>query len=130
MLLPATATTADEELMHAYAVGHADAFERLYDRHQMRLWRYIFRSVGDSATADDLAQDVWLRVAGQAVRAFPLQLDPYPAALKKLAHFCGVNVGMSAPMVFQRLSTVRSDALRRPALSLEKAFSIGLRSGL
>jgi len=71
MLLPATATTADEELMHAYAAGHADAFERLYDRHQMRLWRYIFRSVGDSATADDLAQDVWLRVAGQAASYQP-----------------------------------------------------------
>ncbi|MDR0276061.1 MAG: sigma-70 family RNA polymerase sigma factor [Burkholderiaceae bacterium] len=58
--------TADEQLMLAYAAGSASAFETLYDRHQMRLWRYIFRSVGDSAATDDLAQDVWLRVAGHA----------------------------------------------------------------
>jgi RNA polymerase sigma-70 factor (ECF subfamily) len=57
---------ADEDLMAAYAAGQASAFEALYDRHQMRLWRYIFRSVRDNATADDLAQDVWLRVARQA----------------------------------------------------------------
>jgi RNA polymerase sigma-70 factor (ECF subfamily) len=57
---------ADEQLMRAYATGQADAFDMLYDRHQIRLWRYIFRSVGDTATADDLAQEVWLRVARQA----------------------------------------------------------------
>ena len=64
--MPLPAATADEQLMQAYATGHADAFEMLYERHQMRLWRYIFRSVGDNATADDLTQDVWLRVARQA----------------------------------------------------------------
>ena len=64
--MPLPAATADEQLMQAYATGHADAFEMLYERHQMRLWRYIFRSVGQSATADDLAQDIWLRVAEQA----------------------------------------------------------------
>jgi RNA polymerase sigma-70 factor (ECF subfamily) len=63
---PATAAPADEQLMHAYAGGQAEAFDMLYDRHQMRLWRYIFRSVRDHALADDLAQDVWLRVARQA----------------------------------------------------------------
>ena len=33
-------------------------------------------------------------------------------------------------MAFQRASTVRSAAFRSMALSLEKAFSMGLKSGL
>ena len=73
MSLPAA--TADEQLMQAYATGHADAFEMLYERHQMRLWRYIFRSVGQPA-ADDLAQDVWLRVAQQAPAYQPRAAAP------------------------------------------------------
>ena len=61
----------DEQLMHRYAAGDAHAFETLYDRHGMRLWRYVFRSVRDVATADELAQDVWLRVARNAARYQP-----------------------------------------------------------
>lgn len=61
------ARTADELLMRAYADGDVHAFETLYERHEMRLWRFIFRSVGGAATADELAQDVWLKV----VRAAP-----------------------------------------------------------
>jgi len=66
----------DEQLMYAYAAGQADAFDALYDRHQMRLWRYIFRSVSDAATADDLAQDVWLRVAENAAGWQPRAAAP------------------------------------------------------
>jgi len=68
--------TADEQLMRAYAAGYADAFEMLYERHQMRLWRYIFRSVGEAAAADDLAQDVWLNVARQAPNYQPRAAAP------------------------------------------------------
>jgi RNA polymerase sigma-70 factor (ECF subfamily) len=64
--MPLPADTADEHLMRAYAAGDASAFEMLYDRHGTRLWRYIFRSIRDAATADELAQDVWLRVATHA----------------------------------------------------------------
>jgi RNA polymerase sigma-70 factor (ECF subfamily) len=62
---------ADEQLMHAYASGDDRAFEMLYDRHEKRLWRYVFRSVRDAASADELAQDVWLRVVAQAASYAP-----------------------------------------------------------
>lgn len=65
------AATADEHLMRAYAAGDARAFETLYDRHGTRVWRYVLRSVRDSATADELTQDVWLRVATQAAGYAP-----------------------------------------------------------
>ena len=74
--MPAPVASADEPLMRAYAAGDASAFETLYDRHQLRLWRYLLRSVGDAATADELAQDVWLRVAREAPRYTPSAAAP------------------------------------------------------
>jgi len=70
------AATADEQLMRAYAGGDAAAFETLYDRHAARVWRYILRSTGDAATADDLAQEVWFSVARQAGQYAPRASAP------------------------------------------------------
>lgn len=62
------AARPDEELMKAYAQGDVAAFATLYDRHAPRLWRYLYRHVGNGAVADDLLQDVWMAVVGQAER--------------------------------------------------------------
>ena len=70
------AATADEQLMRAYAAGQAAAFETLYDRHSARVWRYILRSTGDAAAADDLAQEVWFSVAREAGRYAPRASAP------------------------------------------------------
>jgi len=56
--------TSDETLMLAYAAGRMDAFERLYARHRLRLYRYLLRQLRDGALADDLFQDIWQRVIG------------------------------------------------------------------
>lgn len=65
------AALPDETLMQAFAAGDARAFETLYDRHGLPLWRFVQRHVHDSALADDLAQDVWFAVIGQAARYEP-----------------------------------------------------------
>src|ERR1017187_7951702 len=46
-----------------------------------------------------------------------------------LAHSCELNAVIRTPILWQRRGMVRSAALRRWALSLLKACSIGLRSG-
>ena len=56
----------DESLMLRYAAGNLQAFNLLYDRHEMGVWRYVFRSVRVQAIADDLLQDVWFALARQA----------------------------------------------------------------
>jgi RNA polymerase sigma factor (sigma-70 family) len=61
----------DESLMQRYARGDVAAFELLYRRHEMRIWRYLERNVGDRATADELMQEVWFAVARDAVRYQP-----------------------------------------------------------
>jgi RNA polymerase sigma-70 factor (ECF subfamily) len=53
---------ADEELMVAYRDGNAGAFETLYGRHRARLFRFVLRSVKERGMAEELFQDVWMRV--------------------------------------------------------------------
>ena len=39
--------------------GDGAAFDTLYRRHEMRIWRYPEHNVGNRATADELMQEVW-----------------------------------------------------------------------
>jgi RNA polymerase sigma factor (sigma-70 family) len=52
----------DEALMLAYRDGDAGAFETLYSRHRTRLYRFVLRSLKDRAVAEELYQEVWIRV--------------------------------------------------------------------
>ncbi|HET7756775.1 MAG TPA: sigma-70 family RNA polymerase sigma factor [Steroidobacteraceae bacterium] len=63
---------SDEELIRRYARGDAAAFAALYRRHELRVWRYLERNVGNRATADELMQEVWFAVARDAVRFRPV----------------------------------------------------------
>ena len=62
----ATLEPSDHALMQQYAEGQVAAFDMLYSRHSLCVWRYVFRSVRNAATTDDLLQDVWFAVARQA----------------------------------------------------------------
>ena len=56
---------SDETLMRAYGDGDAGAFEALYARHRAATHRYFLRHAdGHAATAEELHQDLWLRVIG------------------------------------------------------------------
>jgi RNA polymerase sigma factor (sigma-70 family) len=48
--------------MLAYRDGNAGAFEALYTRHRGHLYRFVLRSVKTRGTAEDLFQEVWMRV--------------------------------------------------------------------
>ena len=53
---------ADEVLLQAYRAGDMRAFERLVARHEKPVWNFIRRFVRDATTAEDLLQEVFLRV--------------------------------------------------------------------
>ena len=61
-----TSATSDEALMKRYAAGDVAAFDELYTRHELPLWRYILRLSGNRATAEELMQEVWFAVAREA----------------------------------------------------------------
>jgi RNA polymerase sigma-70 factor (ECF subfamily) len=52
----------DLELMRRVRAGDAESFDRLLDRHRQPLVGFFFRMVRDPALAEDLAQEVFLRV--------------------------------------------------------------------
>ncbi|MDP3226718.1 MAG: sigma-70 family RNA polymerase sigma factor [Acidovorax sp.] len=52
--------------MLRFAQGDLGAFDTLYCRHELAVWRFVFRSVKVPAVADDLLQDVWFAVARNA----------------------------------------------------------------
>jgi len=53
---------ADEMLIAAYRAGDVRAFERLVSRHEKPVWNFLRRFVRDATTAEDLLQEVFLRV--------------------------------------------------------------------
>jgi RNA polymerase sigma-70 factor (ECF subfamily) len=65
------ASEPDEALMLAYGRGDAAAFERLYARHRGPTYRYLLRHLSDRAIADELHQDLWLRVVRARERYRP-----------------------------------------------------------
>jgi RNA polymerase sigma-70 factor (ECF subfamily) len=58
----------DEALMAAFAGGDARAFEQLVGRHQRGVFNFLLRSVGNRAKAEELLQEVFLRVVRSKAR--------------------------------------------------------------
>jgi RNA polymerase sigma-70 factor (ECF subfamily) len=61
----------DEELMLAYGGGDAGAFDTLYARHRGGLFRFVLRAVKDRGLAEELFQEVWVRVIESRSRYAP-----------------------------------------------------------
>jgi RNA polymerase sigma-70 factor (ECF subfamily) len=52
----------DNAVVSAFLVGEERAFEELVDRYQTRLLNFIYRTTGDRERAEDLVQEVFIRV--------------------------------------------------------------------
>jgi RNA polymerase sigma-70 factor (ECF subfamily) len=61
----------DEELMLAYGRGDAGAFEMLYKRHRGGLYRFVLRAIKQRDAAEELFQEVWIRVIEARSRYTP-----------------------------------------------------------
>lgn len=64
----AGAGATDEALMAAFANGDARSFEQLVARHQKGVYNFLLRSVGNRAKAEELLQEVFLRVVRSKTR--------------------------------------------------------------
>jgi RNA polymerase sigma-70 factor (ECF subfamily) len=56
----------NEELMEAFQQGDSRAFEHLLRRHRRPVYNFLNRQTGDRALAEDLLQEVFLRVIRSA----------------------------------------------------------------
>jgi RNA polymerase sigma factor (sigma-70 family) len=84
--------TSDEALMERYVQGHVSAFNILYSRHEKSMWRYIYHSVQQQTTADELMQDVWFAIA-RAAATYEAQRNgaKFKTWAYTLAHHCLVD---------------------------------------
>ncbi|MEE4376553.1 MAG: RNA polymerase sigma factor [Candidatus Competibacteraceae bacterium] len=74
----------DEVLMLRYRNGETAAFEQLYVRHKGALYRYCLRQCSTTAVAEELFQDVWLKVIN--ARANYTAQARFTTYLYRLAH--------------------------------------------
>lgn len=65
------APESDEALMARYRDGDAAAFDVLYHRHRGGLYRFVLRQVSSKALADELYQDVWMKLVDARDRYAP-----------------------------------------------------------
>ncbi len=79
----------DAQLMLAYARGDAHAFETLYARHRVALYRYLMRQARDPEVTNDLFQEVWSRVIATRARYEPRA--KFQTFLFTLAHNCFID---------------------------------------
>jgi RNA polymerase sigma-70 factor (ECF subfamily) len=54
--------TTDEDLMGSVGIGDKYAFELLVHRHQRSILNFIFRFMGNRPDAEDLTQEVFLKI--------------------------------------------------------------------
>jgi RNA polymerase sigma-70 factor (ECF subfamily) len=66
--LSANLSASDEVLIGRIAQGDRLAMQVLFARHQVRVYRFVLRFVGNAAVAEDLISDVFLDVWRQADR--------------------------------------------------------------
>ncbi|HWB72818.1 MAG TPA: sigma-70 family RNA polymerase sigma factor [Egibacteraceae bacterium] len=57
---------SDEALVAAYVAGDANAFDRLVDRYDRRVYAICYRYLGDPADAEDAAQETFLALLRRA----------------------------------------------------------------
>ena len=58
--------TSDEALIQSIAAGGAQAMKIMYARHNVRVFQFVLRLVGDRSVAEDLVSEVFLEVWRQA----------------------------------------------------------------
>ena len=86
-LMPAE--TNDQDLMLRYRNGDAAAFEELYGRHKGPLYRYLLRQTGHAANAEEIFQEVWIKVIRSRQRYKPLA--KFSTWMYQIAHNCFID---------------------------------------
>lgn len=62
---------SDDELIVLYASGHNEAFDMLYERYRHRIFRFALTSLNNRADAEEIVQEVFIRVTKAASRYKP-----------------------------------------------------------
>ncbi len=105
----------ESQLVRQAAEGDARAIKALYDRYAPRVFAVVRRIAGDDETAQDYAQEAWIR----AVRALPSFRGD--ARFSTWLHRVAVNSALQGRR--------RSDTRRRKEAPFPEEVPVGPRSG-
>src|SRR5215213_5508550 len=98
----------DEELIAAVAAGDRDAFAALYRRRRPDVYRFALHMTGTAASAEDVAQDVFVAVIADARRYSPARAAVLPWLI-------GIARNMARRRLAERRYEPLPDAARVPA---------------
>lgn len=76
----------DEQLVAAYATGSNEAFDTLLNRHSTRLFTYILHIVKDSALADDIFQETFVKAITTIKQGRYNENGKFYAWITRIAH--------------------------------------------
>ncbi len=89
------AETDDQQLISLAIAGNREAFGRLYERHQPRVFRHAYFLTGDFLLAEDLTAQTFLN-AFQAIPRYEPRGVPFVAWLLRIAANLTINYRKSA----------------------------------
>ena len=120
---------SDEDLMERFRDGDARAFETLLERHERKIFNFIFRFVRDRELANDLLQETFLRVVKNAKRysrkakfttwLYTIARNQCIDALRRLQHRRHKSLGQptgkdaDGPTLLERVAGKSPDGLER-----------------
>lgn len=106
----ASADARDVRRMKAWRKGDPAAFDALYGEHRAALYRYLLNGCGDATQAQELFQDIWLRVIdarNQYVAEAPFRAWLYRIARNRLIdHYRRGSTASHDPLTEENMSTV------------------------
>jgi RNA polymerase sigma-70 factor, ECF subfamily len=102
----------DEDLMLMYRDGDASAFEILYGRHKGPVYRYILRHCGNASIAEELFQDVWLKLV-HARERYEVTAK-FTTYLYRVAHNHVIDHFRKTQYAYQQDCEVESEELPAP----------------
>jgi len=74
-----------EDLVRRAQQGESDAFAGLYEAFHAKIYRYVMFKTGDVTDAEDLAEEVFLRML-ESINSFKWQGYPFTSWLFRIAH--------------------------------------------
>ncbi len=95
-------TLSDSDLLHGLLDGNETSFEALFLRHYDRVYGLLFRLVGERSEAEDLAQDVFMKLyarLGSGVRSHDENVSAW---LYRVAMNTGYNALRDRKRLWQR----------------------------
>lgn len=89
---------SDQELFDRFIGGDGKAMMELFDRHHHRIYLYCFKIVGNKETAEDIAQEHWLRLI-RFLRGNVKVTSPVSLMLTIARNLCLNHLRVSRPQV-------------------------------